>query len=162
MRDSAAPFFSDTSEVVISIQDYNDNPPVFNPVSYSVKVREDVIPEAFLLQITATDSDTGSNQDFKFSIYDGDREGQFRIDPEYGKLYVHRRLDRETRAVYLLTVRATNTGVWRKLFNLAKVLGFKVRNKRLRLRLITLTEIYIERLLYIERNKKNLLFVLLH
>lgn len=116
MRDSSTPFFSDTAEVVISIQDYNDNPPVFNPVSYAVKVREDVIPEVFLLQVTATDSDTGSNQDFKFSIYEGDPEGQFRIDPDYGKLYVHRRLDRETRAVYLLTVRATNTGMWRKLF----------------------------------------------
>ena len=117
MRDSSAPFFSDTAEVVISIQDYNDNPPVFNPVSYSEKVREDVIPEEFLLQVTATDSDTGSNQDFKFSIYDGDPEGQFRIDPDYGNLYVHRKLDRESRVVYLLRIRATNTGVWRpKLF----------------------------------------------
>ena len=111
MRDSSAPFFSDTAEVVISILDYNDNPPVFNPVSYSVNVREDVIPEEFLLQVTATDSDTGSNQVFKFSIYDGDPDGQFRIDPEHGNLYVHRKLDRETRAVYLLRIRATNTGV---------------------------------------------------
>lgn len=116
MRDSGAPFFDDTAEVVISIQDYNDNPPVFNPVSYSAKALEDVIPEVFLLQLTATDSDSGSNQDFKFSIYEGDPEGQFRIDPDYGTLYIHRKLDRETRAEYLLTVRATNTGVWTKLF----------------------------------------------
>ena len=47
---------------------------------------------------------------FKFSIFEGDPDGQFRIDPERGNLYVHRRLDREKRAVYLLTVRATNTG----------------------------------------------------
>ena len=114
MRDSTAPFFSDTAEVVVSIQDYNDNPPVFDPVSYAEKVREDVIPEVFLLQVTATDSDTGSNQEFKFSIFEGDPEGQFRIDPDNGNLYVHRKLDRETLAVYLLTVRATNTGMLRK------------------------------------------------
>lgn len=114
MRDSSPPFFSDTAEVVISIQDYNDNPPVFDPVSYAEKVREDDIPEVFLLQVTATDSDTGSNQEFKFSIFEGDPEGQFRIDPDNGNLYVHRKLDRETRAVYLLTVRATNTGMLRK------------------------------------------------
>ena len=110
MRDSNPPFFSDKAEVTVAVQDYNDNPPVFNPVSYAAKVREDVIPEVFLLQVTATDSDSGSNRDFKFSIFEGDPKGQFRIDPERGNLYVHRKLDRETRAVYLLTVRATNTG----------------------------------------------------
>ncbi|KAJ7384984.1 Protocadherin Fat 4 [Desmophyllum pertusum] len=52
---------------------------------------------------------TPRNQDFKFSIFEGDPEGQFRIDPDLGNLYVHRKLDRETQEIYLLTVRATNT-----------------------------------------------------
>lgn len=110
MSDSSSPFFSDKADVMITVQDYNDNPPVFNPVSYAQKVNEDVTPEYFLMKVTATDSDSGSNRDFKFSISEGDPDGQFRIDPERGNLYVHRRLDREKRAVYLLTVRATNTG----------------------------------------------------
>lgn len=115
MRDSGIPSFSDTAEVTIAVQDFNDNPPVFSPVSYADKVRENEIPEVFLLQVSASDLDTGSNRDFKFSISDGDPNGQFRIDPDSGNLYVHRKLDRETRATYLLTVRATNTGEIDKL-----------------------------------------------
>lgn len=110
VRDSGIPSFFDTADVTIAIQDYNDNPPVFSPVSYAGQVREDVIPEVFLLQVSASDSDTGTNQEFEFSIFDGDPDGHFRIDPKTGNLYVHRKLDRETWAVYLLTVRATNTG----------------------------------------------------
>ena len=113
MRDSGIPSYSDTAEVTIAVQDDNDNPPVFSPVSYAVQIREDVIPEKFLLRVSASDSDQGSNKEFKFSIFNGDPDGQFRIDPDSGNLYVHRKLDRETRPVYLLTVRATNTGVIR-------------------------------------------------
>ena len=114
MRDSGIPSFSDTAEVTIAVQDDNDNPPVFNPVWYTVKIPEDVTPEKFLEQVKASDSDEGSNKEFKFSIFDGDPDGQFRIDPDSGNLYVHRKLDRETRSVYLLTIRATNTGVIRQ------------------------------------------------
>lgn len=110
MRDSGVPSFSDTAEVTILIQDYNDNPPVFSPVGYGTKVREDIVPGLYLMSVTARDSDTGANKDFKYSIFEGDPDGQFRIDPDNGHVYVNRRLDRETQESYLLTIRATNTG----------------------------------------------------
>ena len=60
--------------------------------------------------MNASDSDTGTNKEFKFSIAGGDPHGQFRIDPDSGNLYVHGQLDREDRSFYILTVRATNVG----------------------------------------------------
>ena len=110
MRDSGVPSFSDTANVRIDVQDYNDNPPVFSPVSYAVHIREDILTGTFLMPVSASDSDTGTNKEFKYSIFEGDPDGQFRLDPDNGNLYVHRRLDREILAEYLLTVRATNIG----------------------------------------------------
>ena len=111
VTDSGLPSFSDTAKVTVLVTDYNDNPPVFDPVSYATKIKEDVETNVFLLQVTASDSDTGSNKIFAFSIVEGDSEGRFRIDPWSGRLYVHRRLDREKQDVHRLTVRATNTGM---------------------------------------------------
>lgn len=109
MRDSGDPSFSDTAEVTIQIKDYNDNPPVFSPVGYGTKVREDIVPGKYLMSVTARDSDTGTNKDFKYSIFEGNPDGQFRIDDD-GHVYVNQRLDRETQESYLLTIRATNIG----------------------------------------------------
>lgn len=110
MRDSGVPYFSDTAEVTIQIKDYNDNPPVFNPVGYGTKVREDIDPGSYLMSVTAHDSDTGTNKDLKYSIFEGNPDGQFRIDEDNGHVYVNQRLDRETQESYLLTIRATNIG----------------------------------------------------
>ena len=110
MRDSGDPSFSDTAEVTIEIKDYNDNPPVFSPVGYGTKVREDIDPGSYLMSVTARDSDTGTNKDFKYSIFEGNPDKQFRIDPKHGHVYVNQRLDRETQESYLLTIRATNIG----------------------------------------------------
>ncbi|XP_068725251.1 protocadherin-like protein isoform X1 [Montipora capricornis] len=121
VRDSGSPSFSDTAEVTIAVQDFNDNPPVFSPVSYSGEVKENKDPEIFLLQVSASDSDTGSNKEFKFSIAYGDPDGHFRIDPDSGNLYVHRKLDRETRPSYLLKVRATNIAATNLLYGHASV-----------------------------------------
>lgn len=109
MCDSGDPSFSDTAEVTIQIKDYNDNPPVFSPVGYGTKVREDIVPGKYLMSVTARDSDTGTNKDFKYSIFEGNPDGQFRIDDD-GHVYVNQRLDRETQESYLLTIRATNIG----------------------------------------------------
>ena len=108
VRDSGTPSHSDKAEVTISVRDSNDNPPIFSPYSYTGEVRENKEPEIFLLQVTASDSDTGLNKEFKFAIQQGDPQGHFRIDPDSGNLYVHRALDREAQQSYLLTVRATN------------------------------------------------------
>lgn len=110
MRDSGDPSFSDTAEVTIQIKDYNDNPPVFSPVGYGTKVREDIVPGKYLMSVTARDSDTGTNKDFKYSIFEGNPDGQFSIDEDDGHVYVNKRLDRETQESYLLTIRATNIG----------------------------------------------------
>lgn len=108
VRDSGTPSNFDIAEVTISVQDSNDNPPVFSPYSYAGQVKENKKPEILLLQVSASDSDTGANKEFKFSIQEGDPQGHFRIDADSGNLYVHRVLDRETQPSYLLTVRATN------------------------------------------------------
>ena len=96
--------------VQIAVEDYNDNPPVFLPVSYSVAVREDEPPGVSLIRVSASDSDAGSNKEFRFSIASGDPAGQFCIEPPTGELFVHESLDRETQDMFRLTVRATNTG----------------------------------------------------
>ena len=65
---------------------------------------------AYLSRVNASDSDTGLNKEFRFSIADGDLAGQFSVDPHTGDLFVAKPLDREKSEMYVLTIRATNIG----------------------------------------------------
>lgn len=100
-----------TQKLVIMVEDVNDNPPVFVPSVYSKTVREDVKIGTTLLQVTATDSDSGLNGVVRFFITSGDDNADFSMDPSSGVLRVQKNLDYERVNKYTLTIQAEDMGV---------------------------------------------------
>ena len=64
--------------VNITITDVNDNPPVFDPDKYMKEVNEDVSIGTSLLQVTASDKDSGSNGRVMYSIVTGNDKQSFK------------------------------------------------------------------------------------
>ncbi|KAF2353702.1 Cadherin [Trinorchestia longiramus] len=93
---------SASAVVVISVKDYNDNPPVFSSSSYEASVPEDAQPGAVIIQLVVEDADL-QQQHLDFFIADGDDAALFYVD-NTGQVRVAGSLDRETRATYSLSI----------------------------------------------------------
>ena len=77
---------NEARQVLITILDNNDNPPVFTQDVYNVQVLDTSKINMQILQLEATDVD-GPN-DFKFTIVDGNELEQFTVDLMNGKVRV--------------------------------------------------------------------------
>ncbi|XP_061109179.1 protocadherin Fat 4 isoform X2 [Conger conger] len=95
-------------QVNVTIQDINDNPPVFDEEDYQTSVLEDAAIGNSILQITAKDHDEGSNADIRYILDEG---SPFQIDPKSGTLTIKETLDYESKREYSLTVHAVDSGV---------------------------------------------------
>ncbi|KAF4011869.1 hypothetical protein G4228_003419 [Cervus hanglu yarkandensis] len=96
-------------QVNVSVQDINDNPPVFGSSHYQAGVPEDAAVGSSVLQVAAADADEGTNADIRYRLQD---EGTpFQMDPETGLITVREPLDFEARRQYSLTVQAMDRGV---------------------------------------------------
>nr|XP_023651622.1 protocadherin Fat 4 [Paramormyrops kingsleyae] len=93
------------AEVEITLQDINDNPPIFPSDMLDVTIAENIGDGSKIVQLTATDADEGPNALVTYTIISG-ADDSFRIDPESGDLIATKRLDRERRSKYSLLVRA--------------------------------------------------------
>lgn len=111
--DGGAPPLRGSMTVNITIQDVNDNQPIFNQSRYFATVPENATVGTSVLQVFATDSDAGENGQVQYSINrrQSDREGMFRIDANTGLIVVNRPLDFETKEVHELAVVARDHGV---------------------------------------------------
>ncbi|KAG7169023.1 fat-like cadherin-related tumor suppressor-like, partial [Homarus americanus] len=96
-----------TCQVEIQVTDVNDNPPIFGMPSYSINVPENSPENLLLLKVHASDPDKGINRKVTYAL-----EGHniFVMDQQTGILSVTETLDRESRAMYNLTVIATDHG----------------------------------------------------
>ncbi|EDO34815.1 predicted protein, partial [Nematostella vectensis] len=112
--DHGLPSFSATTRVSIVVGDLNDNNPVFNPTNYSTTVFENSPVGTSLLDVTATDADSGQNAYVTYSVTAGDSHGLFRAVTKvsnHGTIEVAGNLDREVNDFYNLTITATDGGV---------------------------------------------------
>uniref|UniRef100_A0AAV2MHD2 Protocadherin Fat 4 n=1 Tax=Knipowitschia caucasica TaxID=637954 RepID=A0AAV2MHD2_KNICA len=91
--------------VEITLQDVNDNPPVFPNDIMDLTIEENVGDGFKIMQLTATDADQGPNALVTYTIISG-ADDSFRVDPESGDLIATKKLDRERRSKYSLLVRA--------------------------------------------------------
>ncbi|XP_014247424.1 protein dachsous [Cimex lectularius] len=110
--DGGNPPLSGSMTVNITIQDVNDNQPIFNQSRYFATVPENATVGTSILQVFATDTDAGENGEVEYSINrrQSDRDGMFRIDPKTGLIAVNRPLDFETKEVHELVVVAKDHG----------------------------------------------------
>ncbi|XP_077053022.1 cadherin-23 isoform X1 [Siphateles boraxobius] len=96
--------------LTITILDINDNPPVFNPSSFTVHLPENSPTGVVVTQLSATDADAGSNSWLQYRLDTGAQD-RFIVDALSGAVLVgNATLDREERSSYKLIVIATDRG----------------------------------------------------
>ncbi|KAK6174384.1 hypothetical protein SNE40_017672 [Patella caerulea] len=105
------PAHTDTAYVHVTVEDFNDNAPEFQPKTKTKTVDENVAIGTVLESFTATDADSGRNAEFKYSIdLATDKRRQFAIDETTGVVTVRRSLDRETVEVHYINILAIDEG----------------------------------------------------
>lgn len=88
--------------VIITIQDVNDNKPRFSKSTFNVEIPENTPVGSTIVNITATDSDAGTNALITYSM----KHVGFEINQYTGSLITKINLDRETTPTYSFTVTA--------------------------------------------------------
>lgn len=109
--DGDNPPLSSCMPMLVRVDDQNDNLPRFSKPIYSATIRENELPLTRLLQVTATDADSGDNSLITYSILDGkDAEFGLKIDPNTGVIKTTVGLDREKQETIRFTVEAKDGG----------------------------------------------------
>ncbi|XP_032635000.1 protocadherin-23 isoform X1 [Chelonoidis abingdonii] len=96
--------------VTVWIQDVNDNAPKFEQSSYKTLVWEGRIYNTYVMQIFATDLDSGLNGEIEYSIVSGNENETFLIDSKQGILATNAILNHEDISSYRLVVQAADRG----------------------------------------------------
>ncbi|XP_072336405.1 cadherin EGF LAG seven-pass G-type receptor 2 isoform X1 [Scyliorhinus torazame] len=111
-KDNGIPQKSDTTYLEILVNDVNDNPPQFLKDHYQGSVYEDVPTFTSVLQVSATDRDSGLNGRVFYTFQGGDDgDGDFIIETTSGIVRTLRRLDRENVQIYNLKAFAMDKGI---------------------------------------------------
>uniref|UniRef100_A0A8B9LAZ8 Cadherin, EGF LAG seven-pass G-type receptor 2 n=1 Tax=Astyanax mexicanus TaxID=7994 RepID=A0A8B9LAZ8_ASTMX len=111
-RDNGIPQKSDTTYLEILVNDVNDNSPRFLRDRYLGSVMEDVPVYTSVVQVSATDRDSGLNGRVFYTFQGGDDgDGDFIIESTSGIVRTLRRLDRENTPIYNLQAFAVDKGV---------------------------------------------------
>ncbi|XP_061229903.1 cadherin-23 isoform X7 [Neopsephotus bourkii] len=99
-----------TASLAVTILDDNDNRPIFQPASITARLLENSPPGFSVLQVMATDADSGLNQQLDYRI-EGGGQDKFLIDATTGVIRVANiSIDREERDAYRLMVVAVDQG----------------------------------------------------
>nr|XP_035939810.1 cadherin-23 isoform X9 [Halichoerus grypus] len=99
-----------TADLLVTVLDDNDNWPTFSPPTLTVHLLENCPPGFSVLQVTATDKDSGLNGELIYRIEAGAQD-RFLIHPVTGVIRVaNATIDREEQESYRLTVVATDRG----------------------------------------------------
>ncbi|XP_026823898.1 cadherin-23 isoform X2 [Ooceraea biroi] len=114
-RDLGTPSNKDNGILEICVTDYNDNAPFFVSPQHNTTIRvpENITVGSPIIQIKATDADTGLNGDVYYRLKQ-DLAGHwrtFRIDEKAGVISLELPLDRETQKLYEIRVEAYDLGI---------------------------------------------------
>ena len=105
--DMGSPSLSSTASLVVQVTDGNERP-VFSQDSYSANIPEDRALSSLVIQVIASDPDSGVNAELSYSI---DPQDQFSVDASSGRVTVSQLLDFETQQIYTVNVYATDNGI---------------------------------------------------
>ncbi|XP_070826256.1 protocadherin Fat 3a isoform X6 [Chaetodon trifascialis] len=99
-------------DVDLIVQDVNDNPPIFQKMSYRVVLSETAMIGTPALQVIATDKDSEKNNVVRYQIFSDAHNSTdyFHIDSSSGLILTARMLDHELVQKYDFTVKATDNG----------------------------------------------------
>lgn len=120
VQDRDKSFWECSSQLEILVSDLNDNAPKFTETSYSTALPEDVKVGTLVTKVHATDDDIGINRKVRYEFVDS-ADGHFLIATDSGIVTLAKPLDRETKEMYNLTVKALDQGT-PQLFSTAKLI----------------------------------------
>ncbi|XP_041845821.1 protocadherin-1-like isoform X1 [Melanotaenia boesemani] len=126
--DSGNPALSSTNSLKVQVTDMNDNTPVFSPTLLEVDFPEGNQPGDKVLDVMATDADSGTNAELTYSIIESSAKRLFEIDANTGEVSVKNLLDREETERYEFHVAAADKGVPSKTGTSTVVLNILDRN----------------------------------
>ena len=104
---------SGSTEISITLEDVNDNSPVFSAKDYMAIIPESASRDTLIVTtptLAASDADVGGNSDILFSIQGGNSD-LFSIDESTGYISVSEVLDAEFQQEYLVRIIARDQGV---------------------------------------------------
>lgn len=109
--DSVTGAFSEAT-IEVEVEDVNDNAPIFSKIVYSVSVAEGLPVGTSVLQISATDLDSGRNKELSFQLVktEGNETDFFEIDKKTGLISTKEVLDYEDTTRFDLKVRVSDNG----------------------------------------------------
>uniref|UniRef100_A0A670YTW0 FAT atypical cadherin 4 n=1 Tax=Pseudonaja textilis TaxID=8673 RepID=A0A670YTW0_PSETE len=108
--DLGVPEHSSSFILTVSVHDVNDNPPVFDQISYEVIISELEPVNSRFFSVHASDKDSGTNGEITYNIIEGNTGDAFGVFPD-GQLYIKSELDREVQDRYTLLVEASDRAV---------------------------------------------------
>ena len=99
-----------TANVSVNIRDINDNTPIFSSSYYTIGVYENASIGHVLMQMNASDPDSGILGTVSYHIVSGS-DGKFQVDRNTGVITTQGYLDRESKASYSLNISAVDGGL---------------------------------------------------
>lgn len=108
--DGGTPRHTATTGVMVSILDENDNTPMFAPGHHTGQVQENSPAYTPVLQLPASDADSGLNGALTFALIGDSQALQAFLVSPFGDILTRQPLDRELQATYTLTVEVRDRG----------------------------------------------------
>ncbi|XP_038652261.1 protocadherin gamma-A11-like isoform X25 [Scyliorhinus canicula] len=112
-KDAGVPERSGSAEIIISVQDANDNTPVFAKPVYNVSLLENVSKGTLVHKLNATDLDDGSNGEitYSFTSHTNVRVRElFSLDSKTGEVRIRGNLNYEENNLFEINVQAMDNG----------------------------------------------------
>lgn len=107
--DDGLPNLDDVCTFKVTIEDINDNPPVFDKTRYDEPITKDAKVGSRVASISATDLDDGENSVIKYEILKKHSDySHFRINENNGIVTLAKSIDKSPGQYYLIFVRAYN------------------------------------------------------
>ncbi|PSN30050.1 DE-cadherin [Blattella germanica] len=111
--DNGHPQLDDACTFKVTIEDVNDNNPVFDKVNYRESVPQDLPLDGEVMRISATDIDDGNNSIVLYKLEPKQLadEGYLRIDERTGVIFLNRTIDKPVGHTFRMKATATDQGV---------------------------------------------------
>ena len=101
---------SGSTTVTVNVIDVNDNAPAFLGTPYVAVIKENAGTGTPVINVNATDSDSGPAGKVKYFIISGNIRNAFAIHEDTGLITVNTALDQETTPSYTLFIQAKDSG----------------------------------------------------
>ncbi|KAB0801471.1 hypothetical protein PPYR_05825 [Photinus pyralis] len=113
--DNGRPLLADICTFKVTIEDINDNDPVFDQASYKEQVAEDLKENGEVMRVLAYDYDDGENSRLTYDLIskhynNGDPKEYFRIDPKTGVIYLKKSLNKKKDDIFHMQVSVQDHG----------------------------------------------------